>query len=94
MCMVLRPMSILTPAGSAPWAAVSYRCLCLCWHPEANLKLVWTKGHDKLGVRETQESHKNYRASFPWEARVTVSTEREKQTEINKVVGPGEEACE
>jgi hypothetical protein len=47
------PMSFLTPTGSALQAMV-------CWHP-ADLKLVWTKGHDKLGVGVTQESHK-----VPW----------------------------
>jgi hypothetical protein len=33
-------------------------CLCLCQHPEPDLKLLWTKGHDKLGVRVTKKSHK------------------------------------
>jgi hypothetical protein len=36
---------------------------CLCWSspPTASLKLVRTKGHDKLGVGVTQESHE-----VPW----------------------------
>jgi hypothetical protein len=37
------------------------RCLCLHLHPAANLKLVWTKGHDKLGVGVTEERHE-----VPW----------------------------
>jgi hypothetical protein len=39
-------------------AAIFCGHLCLCWPPAVNLKLVQTKGHDKLGVGITQESHK------------------------------------
>jgi hypothetical protein len=35
-----------------------HRCLHLHQCPAADLKLVWTKGHDKLGVGVTEESHK------------------------------------
>jgi hypothetical protein len=41
--------------------AVSCRHLCLHQHPVDDLKLVQTKGHDKLGVGVTEESHK-----VPW----------------------------
>jgi hypothetical protein len=46
---------------SAPYATVSCRCIHLLRSPATNLKLVWINGHDKLGVRVTQESHK-----VPW----------------------------
>jgi hypothetical protein len=42
-------------------ATVFCGLLYLHWHPAADLKLVQTKGHDKLGVGVTEESHK-----VPW----------------------------
>jgi hypothetical protein len=35
-----------------------------CGHPAADLKLLWTEGHDKLGVGVTQESRKVPRYEF------------------------------
>jgi hypothetical protein len=34
-------------------ASVFCRSLCLCWHPAADLKLLWMEGHDKRGVGVT-----------------------------------------
>jgi hypothetical protein len=34
-------------------AAVFHRCLCLYQCPEADLKVLWTEGHDNLGVGVT-----------------------------------------
>jgi hypothetical protein len=61
-------------------------------HPATNLKLVRTKGRDKLGVGVTKKVKKYHGTSFPWEARVLVSTGRGRQTEMkDKAAGLGRE---
>jgi hypothetical protein len=73
-------------------AAVFCRLLCLCWYPAADLKVLWTEGHDKLGVGVTKNIIRYHGTSFLWEARVPVSTGKGRQTEMmDKAVGPGRE---
>jgi hypothetical protein len=46
------------PRWVCPPSCGFVRLLHLCRCPAANLTLVWTKGHDKVGVGIIQESHK------------------------------------
>jgi hypothetical protein len=70
------------------------RCLHLRWHPAANLKLVLTKGHDKLGVGVTEESHNELWYEFPMEGQAPVSTGRGRQTEMKDKGQDEEGVCE
>jgi hypothetical protein len=49
------------PHWVCPWSHSFMRYFCLHWHTAADLKLMWTKGHDKLDVGVTEDSHK-----VPW----------------------------
>jgi hypothetical protein len=64
------------------------RCPFLDWHPAANSKLVWTKGHDKLGVGVTEESHKKLWYKFPMGGQGH-SKHREGQVDRDKEQGSG-----
>jgi hypothetical protein len=56
-----RPVLVLTPARSTLPGHSFMRCLQLCRCPAASLKLLQTKGHDKLSVGVTEERYK-----VPW----------------------------
>jgi hypothetical protein len=85
-------MSVLTPTRSAPLGHGFIRCLHLHWCPAVNLKLLQTKGHDKLGVGVSEESHNKLWHKFPMGSQGPVSTRRGRQTEMkDKVAGLGRE---
>jgi hypothetical protein len=90
-----RPVSILTPARPAPRAAVSCDHLCLHQCPAADLKLVQTKRHDKLGVGVTEESHNKLSYEIPMGGQGP-SKHREGKADRDKGQGgrTGEGVCE
>jgi hypothetical protein len=57
MCVAHRPVLVLTPAGSTPWAEVPCGTFASAGTQQPTQNWCGPR-HDKLGVGITQESHK------------------------------------